>query len=65
MVDGGGQPPHFSGENCHFSKLTEKQANAIIQLLQNHSVEELSNSDIALSFNICVDQIRRINNGEV
>lgn len=65
MVPGGGEPPHIKGENHHFAVLSQIQANAVIKLLQTYSVNELSNADIAIAFDICVDQIRRINNGEV
>lgn len=64
MIPGGSEPPHWKNEDHPGSILTWKDVNDIITLLQKYSAKELSNIDIAIRFNISVDQIKRINNGE-
>lgn len=64
MIPGGSEPPHLFGENSSHAILTQKEANQIIAILQTTSVKECSNQQIANQFNICIDQVRRINNGQ-
>ena len=64
MIDGGSEPPHRFGEKSSHAILTQKEADEIICLLQKYSTVELSNLDIANMYDISVDQIKRINNGQ-
>ena len=64
MIDGGAEPPHRFGEKSSHAILTQKEADEIIDLLQKYSAIELSNLDIANMYEISVDQIKRINNGQ-
>lgn len=64
MIPGGSEPPHEYGENSSNAKLTQKEVDEIIILLQTNNFEEMSNLAIAAKYNISVYQIRRINNGE-
>ena len=63
MIEGGSEPPHYTGEKSPVSKLSDKEVTEIQELLINKSHRELSNIDIAKRYNISVDQIQRINNG--
>lgn len=64
MIPGGSEPPHEYGEKSSHAKLTQKEVDEIIILLQTKTFEEMSNLAIAAKYNISIDQIRRINNGE-
>lgn len=64
MIDGGSEPPHYTGEKSPVSKLKDFEVEEIQQLLLTKTFKKLSNKEIAKRYNISIDQIRRINPGE-
>ena len=58
----GGDASNQKGVESTNAKFTQETLNELIDLLQNH--RELSLNDLAIKFNVHLDTIRRINNGE-
>lgn len=62
MIDGGSEPPHPVGENHPLAKLSWRDIEEIHVLLSNN---DISIKNIALQYEISIDQIYRINTGEM
>lgn len=58
---GGGKPPHPSGEDHPLSKLTW---NDIYNIIEEIKTTNKTFKDISIKYNICIDQIFRINSGK-
>ncbi len=61
LMPGGEEPPHYSGENNNFAKLTNERAERIIEAIQDYTIPRRL---ILKEYNITNDMFRHINEGD-